>query len=49
MEVPKGKFLPTVRAGEAGRIAIPEAVREMFSIRPGETPLFPTDQKRGAL
>ena len=47
LRMPKGKFLGAVQVDEEGRIAIPEEVREMFGIRPGETLLFLADQKKG--
>lgn len=47
MQTPEGKFLSTVQVDEEGRIVIPEEVREMFEIRPGEKLLFLADRKKG--
>ena len=42
-----GKFASTVKVGEKGQIVIPKAAREMFDIKPGDTPLLLADTKRG--
>lgn len=40
MEMPKGKFIATVKVGEKGQIVIPKGVRDIFGIRPGDTLLM---------
>lgn len=47
MKMPKDKFLSTVQVDSEGRIVIPQQVREMFDIRPGEKLLFLADRKKG--
>ena len=43
----KEKHAATVRVGEKGQIVIPKAVRDMFSINPGDTLLVLADKNRG--
>lgn len=47
MEMPKGKFIATVKVGEKGQIVIPKGVRDIFGIRPGDTLLMLADEKQG--
>lgn len=43
----EGKFIGAVTVDEDGRIAIPNEVREMYDIQPGEKLLFLADKKKG--
>lgn len=43
----QGKFMGQVQVGEEGQIVIPQEVREMFHIQPGEKLLFLADKKKG--
>ena len=47
MKVPKGKLAASAKVGEKGQIVIPKEMREMFSIRPGDTIILLADEKRG--
>lgn len=47
LQMPKGKFLATVKVGEKGQIVIPKGARDMFQIQPGDTVLLMADEDRG--
>ncbi len=47
MQMPKGKFISTVRVGEKGQIVIPKGARDMFHIQPGDVLLLMADEERG--
>ena len=47
LQMPKGKFMSTVKVGEKGQIVIPKDAREMFQIKPGDTLLLLADIDRG--
>lgn len=47
MKVPKGKLAASAKVGEKGQIVIPKEMRDMFSIRPGDTIILLADDKRG--
>lgn len=47
MSRPQGKLAMSARVGEKGQIVIPKEMREMFSIRPGDTIILLADEKRG--
>lgn len=47
MNVPKGKFIATVKVGEKGQIVIPKGARDLFGIQPGDTLLLLADEKQG--
>lgn len=47
MKTPKDKLASSVKVGEKGQIVIPKEMREMFSIRPGDTIFLLADEKRG--
>ena len=47
MKQPKDKLAASARVGEKGQIVIPKQMREMFSIRPGDTVILLADEKRG--
>lgn len=47
MKQPKDKLAASARVGEKGQIVIPKEMREMFSIRPGDTIILLADEKRG--
>lgn len=47
LPMPEGKFIGAVTVDEDGRIAIPNEVREMYDIQPGEKLLFLADKKKG--
>lgn len=47
MKEPRRRFAGTVKVGEKGQIVIPKEIRELFSIRPGDTLLMLADTKRG--
>ena len=47
MKAPKGKLAASAKVGEKGQIVIPKEMREMFSIRPGDTIILLADEKRG--
>ena len=42
-----GKFMGSVKVGTKGQIVIPKEVREMFSIKPGDTLLLLADGQKG--
>lgn len=44
---PAGKYMAVVKVGPKGQIVIPAEVREMFSIRPGDSLLMIADDTRG--
>ena len=37
--MPEGKYLASVKLGPKGQIVVPKEVREMFGVRPGDTPV----------
>ena len=43
----RSKFAATVKVGEKGQIVIPKEIRELFSIRSGDTLLVLADTERG--
>ena len=47
MKAPKGKLAASAKVGEKGQIVIPKEMRDMFSIRPGDTIILLADEKRG--
>ena len=47
MKTPKDKLAVSARVGEKGQIVIPKEMREMFSIKPGDTIILLADEKRG--
>lgn len=47
MEIPRDKFISTVRVGDKGQIVIPKEVREMFEIEPGDNLMLLADQEGG--
>lgn len=47
LQVPKGKFISTVKVGEKGQIVIPKGARDLFGIQPGDTLLLLADEKEG--
>ena len=47
MKEPKGKLAASAKVGEKGQIVIPKEMRDMFSIRPGDTIILLADEKRG--
>lgn len=47
IQVPKGKFISTVKVGEKGQIVIPKGARELFDIKPGDTLLLLADVEQG--
>ena len=47
LKPPDGKYMGPVQVDGEGRIPIPDEVREMFGIQPGETLLFLADRKKG--
>ncbi len=47
MKQPKDKLAASAKVGEKGQIVIPKEMREMFSIRPGDTVILLADEKRG--
>lgn len=44
---PEGKFLTTVKIGPKGQIVIPKEVREMFSLKAGDSLLLMADKGQG--
>lgn len=44
---PTGEFLGPVRLGSEGQVTIPQEVRELFGIRPGDKLLLLADKKKG--
>ena len=47
MKQPKDKLAASAKVGEKGQIVIPKEMREMFSIKPGDTIILLADEKRG--
>lgn len=47
LSMPEGKFMGPVQVDGEGRIVIPQEVREMFNLQPGEKLLFLADKKKG--
>ena len=47
MKAPKDKLAASAKVGEKGQIVIPKEMREMFSIKPGDTIILLADEKRG--
>ena len=47
MKASKGKLAASAKVGEKGQIVIPKEMRDMFSIRPGDTIILLADDKRG--
>lgn len=47
LQMPKGKFISTVKVGEKGQIVIPKGARDMFNIQPGDTLLLMADENQG--
>ena len=47
MRNPKDKLAASAKVGEKGQIVIPKEMREMFSIKPGDTIILLADEKRG--
>ena len=44
---PEGKFMTTVKIGSKGQIVIPKEVRDMFSLKEGDSLLFLADKTQG--
>ena len=47
IKMPEGKYMATVKIGEKGQIVIPKEVRDMFSIKAGDTLLLLADVEKG--
>lgn len=47
IQVPKGKFIATVKVGEKGQIVMPKGARELFDIKPGDTLPLLADVEQG--
>ena len=47
MKALKDKLAASAKVGEKGQIVIPKEMREMFSIKPGDTIILLADEKRG--
>ena len=47
IKMPEGKYMATVKIGEKGQVVIPKAVRDMFSIKAGDTLLLLADVEKG--
>ena len=47
MKAMKDKLAASAKVGEKGQIVIPKEMREMFSIKPGDTIILLADEKRG--
>ncbi len=47
LQMPKGKFLSTVKVGEKGQIVIPKEARNLFGIQPGDVLLLLADESQG--
>lgn len=46
-EYPEGKYLATVKIGPKGQIVIPKEVRDMFSLKEGDSVLLMADKSQG--
>ncbi len=46
-EFPEGKYMATVKIGAKGQIVIPKEVREMFSVKEGDSLLLLADKGQG--
>ena len=44
---PEGKFLATVKIGPKGQIVIPKDVRDMFSLKTGDSLILMADKGQG--
>ena len=47
MDMPKDKFVATVKVGDKGQIVIPKGARDLFGICPGDTLLLLADRQQG--
>ena len=47
MKAQKDKLAVSAKVGEKGQIVIPKEMRDMFSIKPGDTIILLADKKRG--
>ena len=47
MDMPKDKFIATVKVGDKGQIVIPKGARDLFGICPGDTLLLLADRQQG--
>lgn len=47
IKMPEGKYMATVKIGEKGQVVIPKEVRDMFSIKAGDTLLLLADVEKG--
>lgn len=47
LQMPKGKFLSTVKVGEKGQIVIPKGARDLFQIQPGDVLILMADENQG--
>lgn len=46
-QFPEGKYLATVKIGAKGQIVIPKEVREMFSLKAGDSLVLMADKTQG--